>query len=70
MQPLEGLYYFTKVVDHGGFAREARALGIPKSRLSRHVVALEGQLNVRLSSEFVGDRQQLLGFADQDTSRP
>src|SRR5260370_42256809 len=48
MQPLEGLYYFTQVVDHGGFARAARALGIPKSRLSRHVVALEGKLNVRL----------------------
>jgi DNA-binding transcriptional LysR family regulator len=48
MQPLEGLYYFTQVVDHGGFARAARALGVPKSRLSRHVVALEAQLNVRL----------------------
>src|SRR2546430_8836449 len=48
MQPLEGLYYFTQVVEHGGFARAARALGIPKSRLSRHVVALEGKLNVRL----------------------
>jgi len=36
------------VADHGGFARAARALGIPKSRLSRHVVALEGKLNVRL----------------------
>src|SRR5438477_90348 len=48
MQPLEGLYYFTQVVDHGGFARAARALGIPKSRLSRHLVALEGKLNVRL----------------------
>ena len=48
MQPLEGFYYFTQVVDHGGFARAARALGIPKSRLSRHVVALEAQLKVRL----------------------
>jgi len=48
MQPLEGLYYFTQVVEHGGFARAARALGIPKSRLSRHLVALEAQLNVRL----------------------
>ena len=48
MQPLEGFYYFTQVVDHGGFARAARALGIPKSRLSRHVLALEAQLNVRL----------------------
>src|SRR2546430_7235625 len=47
MQPLEGFYYFTQVVDHGGFARAARALGIPKSRLSRHVVALESKLNVR-----------------------
>jgi DNA-binding transcriptional LysR family regulator len=48
MQPLEGFYYFTQVIDHGGFARAARALGIPKSRLSRHVMALEGRLNVRL----------------------
>ena len=48
MQPLEGFYYFTQVVEHGGFARAARALGIPKSRISRHVVALEAQLNVRL----------------------
>jgi DNA-binding transcriptional LysR family regulator len=48
VQPLEGFYYFTQVVDHGGFARAARALGIPKSRLSRHVMALEAQLNVRL----------------------
>lgn len=48
MQPLEGFYYFIQVVDHGGFARAARALGIPRSRLSRHVVALESTLNVRL----------------------
>ncbi len=48
MQPLEGFYYFTQVVDKGGFAKAARALGIPKSRLSRHVAALETQLGVRL----------------------
>lgn len=48
MQPLEGFYYFTQVVDHGGFARAARSLGIPKSRLSRHVTALEARLGVRL----------------------
>ena len=48
MQPLEGFYYFTQVVDHGGFAKAARALGIPKSRLSRHVAALETRLAVRL----------------------
>ncbi len=48
MQPLEGFYYFVQVVDHGGFARAARALGIPKSRLSRQVAALESELNARL----------------------
>ncbi|MBS0579560.1 MAG: LysR family transcriptional regulator [Proteobacteria bacterium] len=48
MQPLEGFYYFTQTVDHGGFSAAARALDIPKSRLSRHVAALEAQLNVRL----------------------
>jgi DNA-binding transcriptional LysR family regulator len=48
MQPLEGFYYFTQVVDHGGFAKASRALGIPKSRLSRHVSSLEGTLGVRL----------------------
>lgn len=48
MQPLEGFYYFTQVVEHGGFARAARALGIPKSRLSRHVASLEVELSVRL----------------------
>jgi DNA-binding transcriptional LysR family regulator len=48
MQPLEGFYYFVQVVEHGGFARAARALGIPRSRLSRHVQALESHLNVRL----------------------
>lgn len=48
MQPLEGFYYFTQVVDFGGFAAASRALSIPKSRLSRHVAGLEAQLNVRL----------------------
>lgn len=48
MQPLEGFYYFTQVVDHGGFAKAARALDIPKSRLSRHLTSLETRLGVRL----------------------
>ena len=39
MQPLEGFYYFVQVAEHRGFAPAARALGIPKSRLSRHVAA-------------------------------
>ncbi|HUK21952.1 MAG TPA: LysR substrate-binding domain-containing protein [Gemmatimonadales bacterium] len=50
MQPLEGFYYFTQVVDKGGFAKASRALGIPKSRLSRHVAALETRLGVRLAN--------------------
>ena len=48
MQPLEGFYYFAQVVERGGFAKAARGLGIPKSRLSRHVAALETRLGVRL----------------------
>jgi DNA-binding transcriptional LysR family regulator len=48
MAPLEELSYYAKVVEHGGYARAARALDIPKSRLSRHVSALESRLGVRL----------------------
>ncbi|WP_237384574.1 LysR family transcriptional regulator [Xanthomonas campestris] len=36
------------VVDHGGFAAAERALGIPKSRLSRRISQLETDLGVRL----------------------
>jgi len=48
MQPLDDFYYFAKVIEHGGYAKAARALDIPKSRLSRHVAALEARLGVRL----------------------
>jgi len=48
MQPLEDFYYFAKVLEHGSYAGASRALGIPKSRLSRHVSALEVRLGVRL----------------------
>ena len=48
MQPLDDFYYFAKVIEHGGYAKAARALRIPKSRLSRHVAALESRLGVRL----------------------
>jgi DNA-binding transcriptional LysR family regulator len=48
MQPLDDFYYFAKVLEHGGYAKAARELGIPKSRLSRHVAALETRLGVRL----------------------
>lgn len=48
MQDLNDLYYFSAVVDHGGFAAAERALGIPKSRLSRRISQLETDLGVRL----------------------
>jgi hypothetical protein len=31
MQDLNDLYYFARVVEHGGFAAAGRALGIPRS---------------------------------------
>ena len=48
MQDLNDLYFFAQVVDHGGYAAAGRALGIPKSKLSRRVLALEERLGVRL----------------------
>ena len=48
MQDLNDLYYFVQVVDHGGFAAAARALGMPRSRLSRRIALLEERLGVRL----------------------
>ena len=48
MQDLNDLYYFAAVVEHGGFAAAERALGIPKSRLSRRISAMEAELGVRL----------------------
>ena len=48
MNDLNDLYYFAMVVDHGGFAAAERALGIPKSRLSRRISQLETELGVRL----------------------
>lgn len=48
MRNLNDLYYFAQVVEHAGFAAAARALGVPKSKLSRRVALLEEQLGVRL----------------------
>jgi len=48
MQDLNDLYFYAQVVDHGGFAAAARALGEPKSKLSRRVARLEERLQVRL----------------------
>ena len=48
MQDLNDMVYFAEVAERGGFAAAGRALGIPKSRLSRRVADLEAQLGVQL----------------------
>lgn len=48
MQDLNDLYYYVQVVDHQGFAPASRALGMPKSKLSRRIAQLETRLGVRL----------------------
>ncbi|MEN8719673.1 MAG: LysR family transcriptional regulator [Oceanococcaceae bacterium] len=48
MHDLNDMYYYVQAVDHGGFAPAGRALGEPKSKLSRRLAALEERLGVRL----------------------
>src|SRR5690606_27767762 len=48
MHDLNDLFYFSQVVEHGGFSAASRALNIPKSRLSRRISQLEETLGVRL----------------------
>ncbi len=48
MQDLNDMLYFAEVAERGGFAAAGRALGLPKSRLSRRIAELEAQLGVRL----------------------
>lgn len=48
MIDLNDYYYFVQVVEKRGFTSAANALGMPKSRLSRHVSKLEERLNVKL----------------------
>lgn len=50
MNKLTEMEAFTTVVDQGGFTGAARALGISKSAVSKHVSSLEGRLGVRLLS--------------------
>lgn len=45
---LNDLQFYAMVVEHGGFAAAERALGVPKSRLSRRIAQLENELGVRL----------------------
>lgn len=48
MHDLNDMLYFAEIVERGSFAAAGRALGIPKSRLSRRISELEAQLDVRL----------------------
>ena len=45
---LNDYVYFYHVVEQRGFAPAGRALGVPKSRLSRHIQQLETRLDARL----------------------
>ncbi|MHB1271296.1 MAG: LysR substrate-binding domain-containing protein [Rhodanobacter sp.] len=48
LQDLNDLYFYAAVVEHAGFSAAGRALGVPKSRLSKRVARLEERLGVRL----------------------
>jgi DNA-binding transcriptional LysR family regulator len=48
MQDLNDMLLFAKVVEHGGYTAASHALGIPVSRISRRLSALEAELGVRL----------------------
>jgi DNA-binding transcriptional LysR family regulator len=48
MRDLNDLGFFAAVVKHESFSAAARALGVPKSRISRRIAVLEEQLGVRL----------------------
>ena len=47
-QDINDMVFFAEVAERGGFAAASRALGIPKSRLSRRVAGLEARLGVQL----------------------
>jgi DNA-binding transcriptional LysR family regulator len=48
MLNLNDMHLFVEVVQAGGYSAAARALGIPTSKLSRHIADLEQSLGVRL----------------------
>lgn len=48
LHDLNDLRFFAAVVEHRGFSAAGRALGVPKSRLSKRIAQLEDRLGVRL----------------------
>ncbi|HVW71174.1 MAG TPA: LysR substrate-binding domain-containing protein [Steroidobacteraceae bacterium] len=48
MKDLNDIYYFVKIVEHGGVSAASAALGISKSVLSQHLAKLETELGMCL----------------------
>ena len=48
MQDLNDMVFFAEVAERGGFTVASKALGVPKSRLSRRIADLEASLGVQL----------------------
>ncbi|QNN56569.1 LysR family transcriptional regulator [Diaphorobacter ruginosibacter] len=48
MQDFNDMLYFAEILERGSFTAASKALGIPKSRLSRRISELERQLGARL----------------------
>lgn len=48
MIDLNDYFYYVHVIDKQGFSAAAKALNIPKSKLSRHVAQLEQRLDIQL----------------------
>ena len=48
MNDAEDFILFAAVAEHGGFAAASRAIGVPKSKLSRRMAGLEQRLGARL----------------------
>src|ERR1051325_333200 len=73
LQDLNDLYFFAAVVEHGGFSAAGRALGIPKSRLSKRIAQLEDRLGVRLLQRTCGQSRVLIVASPklmEQTGRP
>lgn len=65
MIDLNDYYYFVHVVEKKGYTAAANVLGVPKSRLSRHVSQLEQRLGQRLiqrTSRSISITQQGMAF--------
>lgn len=48
MYDLNALYFFVQIVEYEGYSAASRALGVPKSKLSRTITELEERLGVKL----------------------